>query len=162
MTQSLRGRLLIGVISLVVIGLLISDIVTYEAMQSSLFNRINDQLQARSTVVSAVNVLNSPDCRTGPQTVAATDFPSNTVTELMAPDGTSILKACRVGLSTSAATPVLPKTFHNSGIDNPSTPITVAGTGGVTQYQLTSWSENSFGGQTVVFAIPLTGLQSTL
>jgi two-component system OmpR family sensor kinase len=32
----------------------------------------------------------------------------------------------------------------------------------VSQYQLTSWSENSFGGQTVVFAIPLTGLQSTL
>src|SRR4029077_12105238 len=34
MTQSLRGRLLIGVISLVVVGLLISDIATYAALQT--------------------------------------------------------------------------------------------------------------------------------
>ncbi|HEV3101661.1 MAG TPA: ATP-binding protein [Candidatus Dormibacteraeota bacterium] len=160
MTQSLRGRLLIGVLSLVVVGLLVSDIATYETLQSSLFNRINDQLQARSTVNTAVAVLGNPDCRPGPGG-ASTDFPSNTVTEWINPDGT-VFRACRVGLSTSAAIPVLPKTFHNSGIDNPGTPITVAGTGGVSQYQLTSWSENSFGGQTVVFAIPLTGLQSTL
>jgi two-component system OmpR family sensor kinase len=158
--QSLRGRLLVGVISLVVVGLLISDVATYATLQSSLFNRINDQLVAQSTVNTAVAVLRSPDCRPqGPG--GATDFPSNTVTELLGPDGT-VVRACRVGLSTSTATPTLPKTIVNTGIDHPSTPVTVAGTGGVTQYQLTTWSENSFSGQTVIFAIPLTGLQSTL
>ena len=102
MTQSLSGRLLIGVISLVVIGLLISDVATYEAMQSGLVSRINDQLQARSTLNTAVAVLSDPDCRPGPGT--STDFPSKTVTELIAADG-RVVKACRVGLSTSTATP---------------------------------------------------------
>jgi len=159
MTQSLLGRLLIGVISLLVIGVLISDIVTYEAMQSSLISRINEQLQARSTVNTATAVLSDPDCRPGPATT--TDFPSHTITELLASDG-SVVKACRVGLSSSNATPVLPKSISNAGVDKPSTPYTVAGTGGVSQYQVTNWAEDSFGNQTVVFAIPLTGVQSTL
>src|SRR6266849_8543741 len=106
MTQSLLGRLLIGVISLVVIGLLVSDVATYETMQSSLVSRINEQLQARSTVNTATAVLSDPDCRPGPG--ISTDFPSKTVTELVAADG-SVLKACRVGLTASDAAPVLPK-----------------------------------------------------
>src|SRR5216683_1766103 len=159
MTQSLLGRLLIGVISLLVIGVLISDIVTYEAMQSSLISRINEQLQARSTVNTATAVLSDPDCRPGPATT--TDFPSHTITELLASDG-SVVKACRVGLSSSNATPVLPRSIRNAGVDKPGTPYTVAGTGGVSQYQVTNWAEDSFGNQTVVFAIPLTGVQSTL
>src|SRR6266446_7464417 len=128
MTQSLLGRLLIGVISLVVIGVLISDVVTYEAMQSSLISRINQQLQARSTVNTATAVLSDPDCRPGPATT--TDFPSQTLTELLASDG-SVVKACRVGLSNSTAAPVLPKSINNAGVDKPSTPYTVGGTGGV-------------------------------
>jgi len=150
---------LIGVILLVVIGVLVTDVATYEAMQSSLLSRINDQLQARSTINTATAVLGDPGCRPGPGT--SSDFPSRTVTELVATDG-SVVKACRVGLSNSNAAPVLPKSLANSGVDNPSTPFTVAGTGGVSQYQVTNWAEDSFGGQTVVFAIPLTGMQATL
>ena len=45
MTLSLRGRLLIGVISLVAVGLLVSDVATYLTLQSSLVGRIDDQLQ---------------------------------------------------------------------------------------------------------------------
>ena len=48
MTQSLRGRLLIGVISLVVLGLLISSAVTYLTMQHFLLQRLDDQLWSRA------------------------------------------------------------------------------------------------------------------
>jgi hypothetical protein len=44
MTLSLRGRLLIGVISLVVAGLLVSDVATYLVLQSDLLQRIDTQL----------------------------------------------------------------------------------------------------------------------
>jgi len=75
MTQSLRGRLLIGVISLVILGLLVSGIATYLMLQSSLLGRIDDQLRAPSTVNTAVAVLTSPDCQLrGPG--SSTSFPA--------------------------------------------------------------------------------------
>jgi two-component system OmpR family sensor kinase len=163
MTLSLRGRLLIGVISLVVIGLLISDIATYASLQKSLLDRIDQQLAARSTVDTAVAILSNPQCQMrGPG--SSTDFPAGTVAELIGSDGT-VLLACRAhqfGASTSTAKPVLPKSLPNAGTDTPSAPFTVEGTGGVSQYRMTDWPENSFVGQLVVFAIPLTETQATL
>jgi two-component system OmpR family sensor kinase len=163
MTLSLRGRLLIGVMSLVVVGLLISDIATYATLQSSLMSRIDQQLAARSTVETAVAVLNNPQCqRRGPG--SSTSFPAGTIAELISSDGTVSL-ACRVeqfGSSTSSAEPELPKPLRIGGIDTPSDPVTVEGTGGVSQYRITAWPENAFPGQVVVFAIPLTETQSTL
>lgn len=158
MTQSLRGRLLIGVISLVVLGLLISDVATYALLQKSLMDRIDQQLTARSTVDTAVFVL-SGSRGPGP----SVDFPGGTVTELIAADG-SVVNALtlRVGGSASFARPVLPKSLPNAGIDQPAPPFTVPGTDGVRQFRVTAWPENSFGGQFVVFAIPLTDMQSTL
>lgn len=161
MTLSLRGRLLIGVISLVVVGLLVSDVATYATLQSSLLARIDQQLTARSTVDTAVAVIAS-QCR-GRGADNASAFPAGTITELIGVDG-SVILPCTVQLGTaaSAASPVLPRPLKSSGVDNPSTPITVEGDGGVEQYRMTAWRENSFGGQFVVFAIPLTDVQSTL
>ncbi|MDQ6880015.1 MAG: hypothetical protein M3082_20420, partial [Candidatus Dormibacteraeota bacterium] len=156
MTLSLRGRLLIGVITLVVLGLLISDIATYAALQRALLNRIDDQLASRSTVNTAVAVLTSPDCQLrGPG--SSTSFPSGTITELIGPDG-AVIAACRVqfGSSTSSARPILPSSLPKSATDTPSTPYTVEGTGGVSRYRVTNWPENSFPDHLVVFAVPLT------
>jgi two-component system OmpR family sensor kinase len=75
-TQSLRGRLLIGVISLVVVGLLIADVATYLALQSFLLNRVDDQLKNGRDV--AVGVLGGP----GPGRGASDQFPIGTVVEL--------------------------------------------------------------------------------
>jgi two-component system OmpR family sensor kinase len=163
-TQSLRARLLIGVISLVVVGLLISDVATYLTLQSSLLGRIDSQLGARSIVPTAVTVLNSPDCQPrGP--IASTSFPAGTVTELIGSDG-DVLIDCHVqqfGVSTSTARPVLPKSLPNAGLETPSHPFTVAGTAGVSQYRITDWPENSFvEGTYVIFAVPLSETQSTL
>jgi len=165
MTLSLRGRLLIGVISLVVIGLLISDIATYEAFNSSLLNRIDQQLTSGTTVDAAVNVLSDPACIPRAPRGRSATFPAGTVTEVLAADG-SVLKGCFVtsgfGASTSTAKPELPSRFSTSGIDNPSGPITVDGDGNVKHFRVTAWAENSFSGATVIFAIPLTDLESTL
>ena len=161
MTLSLRGRLLIGVISLVVIGLLVSDIVMYVLLQSSLTARIDDQLNARSTVDTAVSVI-SHGCGAGPG--SAGGFPTGTVTELLGSDG-SVVTACRVGgfgNSASTSSPLLPKSLHGAGGDNPVSPFTVTGTGNVSRYRVTYWTEDSFSGQFVVFAIPFDDVTDTL
>jgi two-component system OmpR family sensor kinase len=159
-TLSLRGRLLVGVISLVVVGLLVSDVVTYITLQSSLIARIDEQLKARSTVDTAVSVIDNQCTRRGPG--SANDFPAGTIAELLDKDG-SIVISCgfQLGGTTSGA-PVLPKSMPSAGLDIPAAPLTVEGTGGVSHYRMTYWPENSFAGQYVVFAIPLTSVQSTL
>jgi two-component system, OmpR family, sensor kinase len=160
MTLSLRGRLLIGVISLVVVGLLVSDVVTYITLQNSLVARIDDQLKARSTIDTAVIVIGNQCTRRGPG--SANDFPAGTITELLGRDG-SVVLACGFQLGGAASgAPVLPKSLPNTSLDVPATPLTVEGTGGVSRYRMTYWSENSFAGQSVVFAIPLASVQSTL
>ena len=164
MTQSLRGRLLIGVISLVAVGLLVSDVATYLTLQSSLLGRIDEQLKNQSTVDTArTALLNFPVCH-GRGPGSGTNFDPGTITELIGSDG-KIVAACGVqsfGAPASNAAPVLPKSLPNAGTDSPASPFTVAGTGGVSQYRMTDWPENSFAGQFVVFAIPLTPVQSTL
>jgi len=153
MTLSLRGRLLIGVISLVVLGLLVSNAATYLLFQNSSISRIDDELTSPTTVSAAASWLQN-DCRV--PTGSAGGFPTYTVAELLAPDG-SLQIACRVGLfnTSSNAAPVLPKTLHTAGTDHPVSPITVPGTAEIHQYRLTDWSEGRFNGQTVVFAIPV-------
>jgi len=161
-TLSLRGRLLIGVISLVAIGLLVSDVATYATLRSSLVGRIDDQLSKTSTVLTARAVLLDPLCHPrGPSSVG--DFPAGTITELIATDG-SIALACAVpsGTTVSTASPVLPKSLPSAGEGHPYAPFTVDGRGGVAHYRMTDWPENSFGGQFVVFAIPMTPVESTL
>ena len=163
MTLSLRGRLLIGVISLVAVGLLVSDVATYLTLQSSLLGRIDEQLKMQSTVETARNALaNFPACHgRGP---SSTNFDPGTITELIDPDG-KVIAACGVqsfGSPASNAAPVLPKSLPNAGPEHPASPFTVAGTGGISQYRMSDWTENSLGGQFVVFAIPLTPVQSTL
>ncbi|GAC1674406.1 MAG: sensory box histidine kinase PhoR [Candidatus Dormibacteraceae bacterium] len=162
MTLSLRGRLLIGVISLVAVGLLISDVATYSSLESSLVGKIDEQLQKPSTVATARAVLASPTCQT--RSRLAVEFPGGTITELIASDG-SVVNACGIGgLGTngSSATPVLPKSLPTGGEGKPVAPYTVDGTGGASKYRMTTWTEGAFPGQVVVFAIPLTPVLSTL
>jgi two-component system, OmpR family, sensor kinase len=162
MTLSLRGRLLIGVMSLVVLGLLFSDVATDLLFQSSLLGRVDTELTARTSVEAAASVIRN-DCRSGPG--SATAFPVNTVVALLGPDG-SVQLGCRAtggfGSTAANAAPVLPKNLHPTGNDQPVGPITVAGTGDVHEYRLTYWAENSFGGQTVVLAIPIDDVAATL
>src|SRR4029077_12206255 len=74
MTLSLRGRLLIGVMSLVIAGLLLSNVATYLLFQNALMGRIDNQLTSRTDVVTAASVI-SHDCHVGPG--SAVGFPVN-------------------------------------------------------------------------------------
>jgi two-component system OmpR family sensor kinase len=159
MIQSLRGRLLLGVISLVVIGLLISDIATYAFLQRFLISRVDEQLTSNYQV--AVGVLGGPD--EGPR--SSFGYRPGTVFELVSANGTLLLPpkvVTTVGSAPSTALPVLPHNLLNSGIDKPSPAYTVGGTGGVEQYRVIDWPEDSFNGNFVVLAIPLTDELSTL
>jgi two-component system OmpR family sensor kinase len=159
MTLSLRGRLLIGVISLLVIGLLVFNIATYLALQSFLISRVDAQL--RAGIDEVANTLGAPSRGT----VQHTAFPVGTVAELLGTDGSVVnLKVVGQGFGTptSAVTPVLPKTLPSSGLDVPVTPTTVEGSDHVTEFRMTDWPEGRFQGQYIVLAVPLTDVQSTL
>ena len=121
MTLSLRGRLLIGVISLVVIGLLISDVATYALLQTSLVSRIDSQLVSGHN--EAVGALGG----SGRGPAQPSQFPTGTVVELLGLDGS--VEESKVtttfGATPSSARPVLPKTLGNAGVDTASAPITV-------------------------------------
>jgi two-component system OmpR family sensor kinase len=159
MTRSLSGRLLIGVIALMLAGLAISGVATYLLLQNSLLGKVDQQLVQRSTVDTATIVL-SGNCGVG-RTPLPADFPAGTVTELLGADGKPVI-SCRF-LGTSSALPKLPATLPlSSTLDAPSAPFTVSGSTGGIQFRVTAWRENSFGGSPVVFAIPLTDMQSTL
>jgi two-component system OmpR family sensor kinase len=158
-TLSLRGRLLIGVISLVVAGLLVSDVATYLVLQSDLLQRIDTQLSSER--FAAQFALGGPS--EGPGSQSGVQFPGGTVLELVTPGGT-FLGGKRYGsdAATSTAVPRLPKTLPSAGLDKPSAAFTVEGSGGVSQYRVIDWPEDSFGGDFVVFAVPLTEMQLTL
>jgi two-component system OmpR family sensor kinase len=159
MTLSLRGRLLIGVISLVVLGLLVTNIATYVALQRFLINRVDEQLlNGHDEAVAALG-------GGGPGPSHHPELPVGTVVELVGLDGKVIVgKVVSQSYGNpSPARPVLPTALPSGGgPDVPTTPATVAGTGGVSQFRMTDWTEGRFGGQYVVLAIPLTDVQSTL
>ena len=158
MTLSLRSRLLIGVISLVVAALIISDVFTYASLRTSLINGINAQLIGGR--IEATTALGGAGRGPTPQS----RFPTGTVVELLGSDGSVVTTKVSTpfGSTPSSARPVLPKSFPVSGLDRPTDPVTVAGTGDVDQFQMTYWTEDALGGQVVVLAIPLTDVHSTL
>lgn len=158
MTLSLRGRLLIGVISLVVIGLLVTTIATYLSLERFLIGRVDDQLTSGHD--EAVAALGGG----GPVSSLHPQFPVGTVVELVARDGTVVVGkvVTQPYANPSAARPVLPRVLPTSAMDIPAQPFTVAGSGGVSQFRMTVWREGVFAGQYVVLAIPLTDVQSTL
>ncbi len=157
MTRSLSGRLLIGIVSLVVLGLLIADVATYTALQSFLLGRVDSQLTNGRP--SAVGVLGGP----GPERNAAGQFPIGTVVELLRPDGSEIGNPLRYDFpsSTSTAVPVRPSALPPATEQHPAL-LTLAGTGGVSQYRAAIWPEDSFQGNYVLLAIPMNDVPATL
>ena len=159
MTQSLRGRLLIGVVSLVVIGLLILDVAIYASLQRFLISRVDDQLHgAHNTAISA---LGGPNEGPGPQ--ASGGLPENTVVEIVSPSGTVVLAKTLLfpGATPSSNLPVLPKPMPSASETSPAI-TTLAGTQDRSQYRAAIWHEDLFQGNDVVLAIPLGEVQSTL
>jgi len=160
MTLSLRARLLIGVVGLTVVGLVVADIATVTLLQKFLFDRVDNQLRGGHS--EAVRALGGPGPGGGSR---GSTFPVGTVVERVKPDGTVVAGYVTfpLGGEASDARPVLPKPLPNLGQgDTPGQPYTVAGTGDVNEFRVTNWSENFFDGDSVVLAIPLNEIQTTL
>src|SRR6266851_409118 len=158
MTQSLRGRLLIGVISLVVVGLLIADIATYAALQSSLISQRDDQLKTGHN--AAISGLGGPNEGSGPP--SGSGLPAGTVIELVSPARTVLLAKTLEfpGSTPSTAMPVLPQPLP-AGSEKAPAILTLGGTAGVSQFRAAIWPEDFFSGNYVVLAIPMTAVLST-
>ncbi|HZK74961.1 MAG TPA: HAMP domain-containing sensor histidine kinase [Clostridia bacterium] len=168
-TQSLRGRLLIGVISLVVVGLLISNIATYLSLQTYLTSRIDDQLKSVAGSAAArqllVGVLTEQTGGRGGG--LAVQFPPGTVVEEINPTTGIVVTGKAFLLGPAPALnlipqPVLPHSLPNAGNDTGASPFTVPGTNGVSQFRIIDYPEGQLQGDFVVMAIPLTELHSTL
>ncbi|HEY6874766.1 MAG TPA: HAMP domain-containing sensor histidine kinase [Candidatus Dormibacteraeota bacterium] len=160
MTRSLSGRLLLGIVALVVVGLLIADSATYAALQNFLIGRVDAQLSTSHNV--AISGLGGPSQGNGPP--AGTGLPADTIIERVAPDGT-VREAKRLvpfgTTSSSTAEPVLPKPLPTASENSPSV-RTLEGINGVPHYRASIWPEDLFHGDYVVLAIPLNDVESTL
>ena len=140
MTRSLSGRLLIGIVSLVAVGLLVADVATYTALQTFLIGRVDVQLSTGHN--AAVAGLGGSPQGNGPP--AGSTFPADTIIERVQADGT-VLDARRLsfgGTSSSSALPVLPKPLP-SGTEKDPAVQTLNGVNGVSHYRAAIWPEDS-------------------
>jgi|SRR5215469_5606180 len=157
MKVSLRARLVVGLVALVLGGLLVADVVTYVRLGDLLQARVDDQLMAAKPQALAALGL-GPDFgpphgpphgqfRGGPPGFA-------TYEALVAGDGTVLYQPPDGSDSTNQ--PVLPTPLSGVALD---TPITVSGTGG-SQWRLLveSVGENQF----AVVAVPLSEVSFAL
>jgi two-component system, OmpR family, sensor kinase len=159
MTLSLRARLLIGVLTLVLLGLLALNVAIYASLQSFLVGRVDAEMRASVDEVSTA--LGAPSRGQQPQRTA---FPVGTLALLLAPDGSvsKIRGVAGFGSETVSVTPKLPSSLQNTQLDVPVQPFTAGGSDGKTQFRVTYWQEGRFGGQFVVLAVPLYEVESTL
>jgi two-component system OmpR family sensor kinase len=167
MTGSLRGRLLLGLVALVVVGLFVSDLLTYTALQSFLLDRLDDQLRTGRSQAEALladyGQPEQPGFRPrGPTAPPA--FPEGTFAELRSPDGATVAQAVFGSAGPGGnARPSLPAHPATAGPDQPVL-STVPGTNGVARYRLLSMTVDnpSVPGDTLLLAIPLSDVDSTL
>ncbi|HKW60639.1 MAG TPA: HAMP domain-containing sensor histidine kinase [Candidatus Dormibacteraeota bacterium] len=157
MTLSLRGRLLVGVITLMIVGLTASSVATYAMLEKSLVGRLDAQLD--SGRVEATAALNGS--QRGP---SPTRFPTDTVVEHLDHDGNVVDAKISTpfGGTPSSARPVVPKNLPSRPTDTPADPFTVPGIGGIAHFRMTYWPEDSLQGDIVVLAIPMTDVDATL
>jgi two-component system, OmpR family, sensor kinase len=160
MIQSLRGRLLVGLLALVVAGLLVADLGTYLSLQSFLMDRVDKQLFASRDAV--VGMFLDEHHGPGPQMTAAA---GGTYFEIRAPDGSSIHgSVAGPGQPSSSAHPQLPAQIPVPEPSSQPTFQSLPGSGGVNQYRVLIYSPDRGPamGDTVIIAIPLTDVQATL
>jgi two-component system OmpR family sensor kinase len=156
MFRSLSGRLLVGVVGLVAIGLLVSGAATYLLLQNFLVSRVDTQLVNGHLATLDVLGGRGPGGANG-------QFPIGTIIEVFNPDGTEIGQPLRYDFpnSTSHALPQTPHPLPSGSEAHPAL-VTLDGSGGVSRYRAAIWPEDSLGGAYVLLAIPMDDVQATL
>ncbi len=155
--MTLRSRLLLGLLGLVAVGLVVSNVVTYRSLRSFLYNRLDQQL------VDAVAPLSSKlhgEGRRGPpgsNTIAASQAPSGTWAALVR--GGDILIAAVVSIDLDPLTEAPRPRFDPSDL-NQLDPITVGAVEGRSRFRLISVPEAD--GDVIVVGVPLREVEQTL
>jgi two-component system OmpR family sensor kinase len=167
MILSLRARLLLGLVALVLVGILVADVATYASLKTFLYQRVDQQL--RDGVSPAVSALNATyethgGGPGGPRHDEGTpNLPQGTYAAVLGPDGTVVteLVAAFPGQTPSAARPVLPTSLPK-GSASSQVITTVAGKNGVAQYELLMTPLSAPAGDFLALGVPLTEVDSTL
>jgi two-component system OmpR family sensor kinase len=169
MTLSLRARLLLGLVALVLVGVVVSDIATYAALKDFSYKRIDDQLLSGQNEAVAAVLPPGGDGSHGPGPGGhdgpggQTSLPQGTYAAFVTPSGQVVTEKQAVsGLNptTTSAKPVLPKQLPNAGNDVASFHV-YPGVGGVAHYEtLVEYLDQANG--FLVIAIPLTEVDSLL
>jgi two-component system, OmpR family, sensor kinase len=159
--MSLRLRLLVALVGIVLVGLIVSDVVTYSSLRSFLIQRVDQQLAAAQGAVGHCMGSGPGNLPDGPDNG---DIPPGTVGEVLDSTGAVVAhKACNTG-ATSVALPDLPSRLGTRASD-----IHVFTTGaignGSLRYRVFSQGLGTELGAfrgTFVVAIPLTDVSQTL
>jgi two-component system OmpR family sensor kinase len=146
----LRSRLLLGLLGVVALGLLVSDVVTYRALRSFLYDRIDAQL-ANSVSTLSFTLHRGGSGFRAPNNSSA---PVGTWAALISPAG-QIENIATVGLDPNTA----PHPSYAPSDLNQSAPITVRGSGGG-RFRMLANVEGD--GDVVLVAIPLREVEQTL
>ena len=163
--MSLRLRLLLILAPLFVAGLVAADAGTYVALQSSLLSSVDKQLgvahvSLESVVLSQNGEFGSPGSRGGPGGGGNTYlYPTGTFAELLDSSGKVVGRPVLLGsdLIDSSTHPVLP-----GSLPPYKTYLTVDGTGSVHHYRIYVDNSDDVPGDTIIAAIPLDTVDSTL
>jgi two-component system OmpR family sensor kinase len=154
--MSLRARVLLGLVAVVIAGLLVADFATYKALESSLIQRTDQQLRdAAIPVEHYLRDQSGEGDRHGPQ-MPMPQVPGNTYAELRGPFGP--ITHCGTDTGACSSQPVLPDRL-SLGAPNSATPRIYPGTNGVARYDVLAYSDN---GEIFVIGIPLTEVDGTL
>jgi two-component system, OmpR family, sensor kinase len=148
--MSLRARLVVGLLALVLGGLLVADVATYASLHTFLIGRVDKQLD--ETKYQAMHDLGGEPGRgprPGPDQRPPAGF--STYEALVLNDGTIVQE-------TQTTRPDIPSPLSGVKAD---TPLTVSGSGG-SQYRLLVEPLARQPDEFVVLAIPLTEVSSTL
>jgi two-component system OmpR family sensor kinase len=162
--MSLRARLLVVTVGLVTLGLLIADLVTYRALATSLSERVDDQLkQAQVIAVSALRL--PPDAWPEPGTGAFGDHgpPAGSYAAILDGAG-NVLNTTVIGYHDHAevSAPALPDGLPGSSSSEPGiTTFDAAATDGGSEFRVQAFGPQT-GGGTLVVAVPLAEMQTTL
>jgi len=161
--MSLRLRLLLILAPLFITGLAAADAGTYIALQSSLLSSVDNQLRIAHVGLEGA-VLHQEGESGGPNGGPRGGtylYPIGTYAELLSSSGERIGQPWLAGsgsdLIDTTTHPVLPKTLPPY-----KTFLTVNGTGSVQQYRIYVDNSDDVPGATIVAAIPLDNVDSTL
>jgi two-component system OmpR family sensor kinase len=157
---SLRSRLLIVVLGLVIVGLAVTDVVTYRALRSFLLHRVDQQLEAAPGPV-ADQLDPQPDPRhRDARGVSAAVIPPGTWAVVVDAAGQELVST-PFGYVNQPATVTPPKPALKGADFSRSTPFSVGSSDGSTKYRAQVTDYGVSGGRLLV-AVPLHDVIQTL